>query len=299
LLSLNEDFLIGRYKKVFFVKSQRGNPVETLFKLMLENGLIDGLLTCSEREGKVTPSLFMKANQVKITSLNNYFGINTLLKKAVQKYRLNKLAVFAPSCMFDGLNKTQYFGIGSNWTKTAVALKVGLLCTGALTENSQQLEVTHLIGKRERVSRLFYERKNLIYQLESEKELKVPVNVHHKYILTACRYCLNMGAKGTDITFVPKRKEDEGLFIVRSERGWYTTAQIQKLAPGDLKLKVAEKKEVEEIVSLLKEKSLLNVSDILERVELGLPVPKWNDNKLRKFYRAWNSIEGNFEEEVF
>ncbi|RKQ63993.1 coenzyme F420-reducing hydrogenase beta subunit [Thermovibrio guaymasensis] len=299
MLSLNEKFLIGSYKKVFLVKSQRGNPVETLFKLMLENGLIDGVLTCSEKKGKATPSLFLKANQVKVNPLNSYFGINTLLKRALQKYRLNKLVVFAPPCVFDELNKTQYFGIGSNWTKTAVALKVGLLCTGALTENSRQLEAIHLTGKKEKVKRFFYDRANLVYQLESNREIIVPVNVHHKYILTACRYCLNMGAKGTDITYVPKKEPNEGLFIVRSERGWYTIAQVQKIAPADLKLRISEKEETEELVSLLRDKSLLNVNDILERVELGLPTPKWSDNKLRKFYRAWNSIEGNFEEEVF
>ncbi len=300
MLILNEKFLLGSYKKVFLVKSPDGSPIEVFFKLMLKKGLIDGLLACGELQNRPIPFLFLNASQVKIPQLNRCFGVNTLLKRAVQKYRLNKLALFAPSCMFDGLNKTQYFGIGCNWTKTAVALKVGVLCTGALTETSQRAETTHITGKEEKVKRIFYHRGKLLYETEGEREIEVPTEVHHRYTLTACRYCLNMGAKGTDITFVPKRERNEGLFIVRSERGWYTLAQVQKLSPGKLKLKVAPKEEVEGIVSLLREKALLNVADILERIEVGLPVPKWSDNKLRKFYRAWNSVEDtNLEEEVF
>jgi len=299
LLSLNEKFLLGSYKKVFLVKSPGKNPVESLFRLMLENGFIDGLLTCGRGEGEPYPALFLNSTQVRIPLINRCFGVNTLLKRAVQKYRLSKLALFAPPCMFDGLNKTQYFGIGCNWTKTAIALKVSLMCTGALTKTGQRAEILHLRGKELEVKRSYFEGGELRYETP-EGELKIPPQVHHRYTLTACRYCLNMGGKGTDITFVPRKKADEGLFIVRSERGWYTLAQVQKLAPGKLMLKAAEKKEVESLVRGLKEKALLNINDILERIELGLPVPKWSDNKLRKFYRAWNSVEDtNLEEEVF
>ncbi|WP_456342756.1 Coenzyme F420 hydrogenase/dehydrogenase, beta subunit C-terminal domain [Thermovibrio sp.] len=300
MLSLNERFLLGSYKKVFLAKSSGKNPIKVFFKLMLKKGLIDGILTCGEEEGRPVPSLFLKAEEVKISLLNRCFGVNTLLKRAVQKYRLSKLAVLAPSCMFDGLNKTQYFGIGCNWTKTAVALKVGLLCMGALTETAQIAEITHITGKRKRVKRVFFGSGALYYETDDGESVEVPPRVHHSYTLTACRYCLNMSAKGTDITFVPKENPEEGLFIVRSERGWYTLAQVQKLAPGELKLKAAPKEEVESIISCLREKTLLNINDILERIELGLPVPKWSDNKLRKFYRAWNSVEDtNLEEEVF
>jgi len=299
LLSLNEKFLLGSYKKVFKVQSSEGSPVEKLFKLMLEKGFIDGLLTCKEEKGHSHPALILKPEEVKIPQVNRCFGVNGLLKRAVQKLRLNRLAVFAPACMFDGLNKTQYFGIGCNWTKTAVALKVGLVCTGALTETAQRAEVAHITGSLGEAERAFYHGSSLWYKLKDGREVLVPVKVHHRYTITACRYCLNLSAKGTDVSFVPTREEREGLFVVRSERGWFTLAQIQKVAPSELKLQAATAKEVEEITETLRKKMVLNVQDVLERIELGLPVPKWSDNKLRKFYRAWNSIEDNLEEEVF
>ena len=299
MLSLNEKFLLGSYKKVFKVKSCEGSPVEKLFKLMLEKGFIDGLLTCKEEEGHSHPALILKAEEVKIPQVNRCFGVNSLLKRAVQKLRLSRLALFAPACMFDGLNKTQYFGIGCNWTKTAVALKVGLVCVGALTETAQRAEVAHITGISGEVERAFYHKSSLWYRLKGGGEVEVPPEVHHRYTITACRYCLNLSAKGTDVSFVPAKEENEGFFIVRSERGWFTLAQIQKVAPLELKLQIATGKEVREIAETLRKKVVLNIQDILERIELGLPVPKWSDNKLRKFYRLWNSIEDNLEEEVF
>ncbi|WP_457678511.1 Coenzyme F420 hydrogenase/dehydrogenase, beta subunit C-terminal domain [Thermovibrio sp.] len=299
MLTLNKEFLLGKFKKVFFVKANVGSPLELFFKIMLKEGLIDGLLAYREREGEVYPELMLSESEVKISLLNRNNGLNGLLKKAVQKYRLNKLAVFGPACVFDGLNKTQYFGIGCNWTKTAVALKVGLLCTGALTKEAQKAQVIHLRGKEGKVERLFYEKGTLCYITTDREVLKVPPQVHHTYTLTTCKYCINFSAIGTDITFVPLKEKETGLLIVRSERGWYTLAQVQKVKPGELKVWGAKEKEVEELLPGLKEKILLNINDILERVELGIPVPKWSDNKLRKFYRAWNSIEGTSLEEVF
>jgi coenzyme F420 hydrogenase subunit beta len=300
LLVLDEKFLLGSYKKVFKVKSSEGKPIESLFKLMLQNGLLDGLLTCKETGQSSVPNLITKAEEVELPSLNRCFGVNALLKKAVQKYKLNKLALFAPACMFDGLNKTQYFGIGCNWTRTAVALKVGFLCTGALTENALLAETSHLTGKPQKVIRFYYEGDKLFYQLKDGREIPVKLEVHHKYTLSACKYCLNMASKGTDITCIPLKNPEEAFFIVRSERGWYTLAQIQKLNPEKLKFKGIKEEEIKGIVSLLKEKMLMNIGEIIERIELGLPVPKWSDNKLRKFYRLWNSIEDtNLEEEVF
>jgi len=300
LLSLNRKFLLGSYKKIFRVRSSEGSPVEKLFKLMLENGFIDGLLTCKEEEGHSHPALIMEPQEVKIPkAINRCFGVNGLLKRAVQKLRLNKLALFAPACMFDGLNKTQYFGIGCNWTKTAVALKVGLVCVGALTETAQRAEVAHITGRMGEVEKVFYRRSSIWYRLKDGEETEVPIEVHHKYTITACKYCLNLCARGTDVSFVPTEEDREGLFIVRSERGWFTLAQIQRVAPSELKFRPATEEEIGEITELLRRKMVLNVQDILERIELGLPVPKWSDNKLRKFYRVWNSIEDNLEEEVF
>ena len=297
MVALNSRFLLGKYREAFLVNGKGENPVKAVFTLMLKFGLIDGLLTASE-DGN-SPRLILKSEDVEIPVRNSCFGVNALLKKAVQKYRLSKLAVFGPACTFDGLNKTQYFGIGCNWTKTAVALKVSFLCPGVLTDTAFLSEVVDIAGKRAEVSRFYFQNGELHYRLKNGEEIAVPPALHHRYVNSACRYCLNMAGKGTDLTAVYLKEINRALFIVRSERGLSTLAQIQRNSPSSLQFRKAGKGVVDELLSFLREKVLLNISDIIERVELGLPVPKWNDNKLRKFYRIWNSVDVNSEEEVF
>ena len=297
MVSLNRRFLLGNFRGAFVVDGKGRNPVETIFKLMFDHGFIDGLLTCSR--GGNLPRLFLESSEVELPSKNACFGVNSLLKRAIQKYRLSKLAVYAPACTFDGLNKTQYFGIGCNWTKTAISLKVGFLCPGLLTENGFTAEVADLTGKELKVNRFYFSGGELIYRLEDGSTVRVLPSVHHHYVNSPCRYCLNMAAKGTDITCASLEREDRVLLIVRSERGWSTLAHLQKASPGELLFRKADEELLTDLEKFLKEKILLNIADIVERVELGLPVPKWNDNKLRKFYRIWNSVDVNFEEEVF
>ena len=297
MVALNSRFLLGEFKEAFFVDGKGSNPIEAVFKVMLGSGFIDGLLTCN-RYGN-SPILILDSRSVEIPEKNACFGINSLLKKAIQKYRLSKLAVFAPACTFDGLNKTQYFGIGCNWTKTAVALKVGFLCPGLLTEKAFLSEVLDIVGERAEVERFFFNRGKLHYGLKGDKAVPVSPDIHHRYINSACRYCLNLSAKGTDLTCVYLKEKDKALFVVSSERGLSTLAQVQKASPSMVFFRKASRELLEELLTFLREKILLNISDIIERVELGLPVPKWNDNKLRRFYRLWNSVDVISEEEVF
>lgn len=297
MVALNSGFLLGKFREAFIVDGRGSNPVEVIFKVMLQFNFIDGLLTCSEN-GE-SPRLILKGDEVKVVHTNSCFGINALLKKAIQKYRLSKLAVYAPSCTIDGLNKTQYFGIGCNWTKTAIALKVSFLCPGLLTDKGVTAEVVDLCGKPGEISRFFFEGNRLYYSLSDGSSVTVPVEVHHRYVNSACRYCLNPAGKGTDVTCINVREEGKAVLLVRSERGWSTLAQVQKRCPGSVRFMKADRKLLEEITAFLREKMLLNIADIVERVDLGLPLPKWNDNKLRKFYRLWNSTDINLEEEVF
>ena len=299
MVVLDEKLLVGKYKEAFLVESrnERENPVKVLFSLMLDYNLIDGILTAS-RNGN-TPRLILKSSELEIPERNACFGINSLLKKAIQKYRLSKLAVFGPACTFDGLNKTQYFGIGCNWTKTAIALKVSFLCPGILTERGFQAEVTDILGKTEKVERFFFENGELYYRFKNKSKIKIPPDTHHSYIISPCRYCLNLSGKGTDLTCVYLSKDNRTTIIVRSERGLSLLAQVQKKSPQSLIFKRISNEKFADFFHFLKEKFMLNAADIIERVELGLPVPKWNDNKLRRFYRVFNSIDVNFEEEVF
>ena len=296
MLALNERFLLGKYINIFEVTCKEGNPVENFLKLMFSEKLIDGLLTCS-KDG-LRPKLILNENEVEVPRRNSCFGVNSLLKRAVQKYQLSRIAVLSPACVFDGINKTQYYGIGCNWVKTAIALKVGILCPGSLVKTAFLTELLDITKRKGTPDRFFFKEGRLFYEFKG-KRFKVPLDVHHRYINPACRYCLNLSSKGSDITCVFLEEEDRALFIVRSERGWSTIGKLQLKRPELLLFRKAKEELINGVLEFLREKTLLNISDIIERIELGLPLPKWNDQKLRKFYRLWNSINQNFEEEVF
>jgi len=300
MFRLDRNFLFGKVKGIYRVTSSGENPLQLVLKKVMELEIIDGVISAKREEGGIVPKLFRRPQDIEISPLNSFFGVNTLLKKAIQKYHLSRIAVVAPSCVMDGLNKAQYYGIGCNWVKTAVALKVGILCTGALTEESLNCELLDLCGKREKVERCYYSDSGLVYKLSSGEELPVDIEVHHHYVNSACRYCLNLSARGSDITYVPEDGENKGMFIIRSERGWRTLGLLQREFPSLFRFSVLSFKDVSHLEEVLRRKMMLNVDSILERVEMGLPGPKWDGNRFRKFYRVWNAISDfNIEEEVF
>jgi len=300
MLRVDKKFLFGKYRMLYKVECQGINPLEFILKKMMDEDLIDGVIAPSQTGTKVEPKLFTQVEDIKLAKLLFYSGQNTLLKKAIQKYRLNKIVVVAPSCILDGLNKTQYYGIGCNWTKTAVALKIGILCLGILSPASIEALSIDITGKKQKITRNFLSPDGYFFETEEKRKVKVDMDVYHHYINSGCRYCLNLSAKGSDITYVPMEREENGILIVRSERGLRTLSILQKKFIQSFHFKPLSSNDLDYIERLLKEKLLLNIDQILERVEVGLPVPKWNGNKFQKFYNLWNSINStNIEEEVF
>jgi coenzyme F420 hydrogenase subunit beta len=300
MLKLDRFFLLGSIKDVYRVTSSCHSPLELILEKTMEIESVDGVISAKKDKDRAVPHLFLPGERIELPSPFYCFGINTLLKKAVQKYHLSKVAVVAPSCVMDGLNKTQYYGIGCNWVKTAVALKVGVLCTGLTTEEALRCEVLDLLGRRAKVRRSFYCESGLVYELESGELLPVELEVHHRYINTGCRYCFNLSARGSDITAVPTRHANQTLLLVRSERGRRMLSLIQRIFPGLLSFSPADEEELSSLEETLRRKMLFNVDAVLERVEAGLPGPKWDGSRFRKFYRMWNALSDyNIGEEVY
>ncbi len=298
MLKIDRNFLVGKFKAAYTIESPE-TPLNLMLEKLVSIGLIDGILSIKTVKGRTIPHLYRKGEKVSIPQLPIFFGINQPLKKAIQKFKLNKIAVVAPSCTMDGINKTQYYGIGCNWAKTAVALKIGILCAGMLTAKSLLCETLDTTGAKEVPEKLFFSDGKLKYQLTSGKTFSVEAEIHHKYVNSACRYCLNLSAKGSDITFIPIEEKNKACFIIRSERGWRTLAILQREFPSMFKFRPLDSREIDTLINPLKEIARLNIEEILERVESGLPIPKWNGNRFRKFYRAWNTLNDTDTEEVF
>lgn len=300
MLKLDRQFLLGKLKGIYEVTCIEENPLQFILKKMMKEELIDGVIGTTQEGTKVKPKLFITPDEIKLSRLSFHSGQNTFLKKAIQKYRLNKIAIVAPSCILDGLNKTQYYGIGCNWAKTAVALKVGILCLGITSEKGLECELLDITGEVKRVVKNYLSPEGYFFETDSEERIKVDMETHHHYINSGCKYCLNLSARGSDITYIPLQDDSSGIFIIRSERGWRTLSILQKKFPEAFKFRLLGFKDISYVEDLLKQKLILNIDYILEKVEMGLPVPKWNSNRFRKFYRLWNSVNDvNIEEEVF
>ncbi|WP_163327895.1 Coenzyme F420 hydrogenase/dehydrogenase, beta subunit C-terminal domain [Desulfurobacterium thermolithotrophum] len=300
MIRLDKQFLFGKFKGIFEVYCKEENPLHFVLKKMLEKELIDGIIGTTHDEKSLKAKLFTNSNNLELSSISFNGGQISLLKKAIQKYRLKKIAVVAPSCILDGLNKTQYYGIGCNWVKTAIALKIGILCLGVATEESLKYEVLDIAQKKSKVRRSYVAEEGFILETVEGTKIKVDMETHHHYVNSACKYCLNLSARGSDITYVPLEDKKRAIFIIRSERGWRTLSIVQKAFSQKLQFKFLNYSDIKYLEDLLKKKVILNIDSILERVDIGLPAPKWNNNRFRKFYRIWNSInEINIEEEVF
>jgi coenzyme F420 hydrogenase subunit beta len=292
MLNVNSDFVLGKIKGICKVNVQNEDPLEFLLKKFFELEVVDGVLT-ADKNGK--PALFASPEKLTV-SKTSFFGVNAYLKKAIQKYRFSKLCVVGPSCILDGLNKTQYYGIGCNWVKTAVALKVGIVCVGTPVGEGEEVEVMDLTGKRDKVLEYKFTPSGF-KALTREGEIEIPLSVHHSYVNSACKYCFNLSAKGADISYI--RNGKYGIFIVRSERGWKTLWLVQRSFPEECSVELIGREGIAYVERILKEKVLLNVDSSLERFESGFPEPKWNTNRFAKLYRIWNTLEDSNIEEVF
>ncbi len=293
MLRINFDFIFGKFKAVCKLVVHNDDPLEFLLKKSFELGVFDGVLT-TDINGN--PALFSSPENLTV-SKTSFFGVNSYLKKAIQKFRFSKLCVVGPSCILDGVNKTQYYGIGCNWVKTAVALKVGIVCVGAPVGEGNEIEILDLTGEKSKI--LEYRFAPSGFKALTEKgEVKIPLNVHHSYVNSACRYCFNLSAKGADISYV-RTGEKCGILLVRSERGWETLRLVQGSFPQECSVELVGEEEISYLEGILREKLLLNVDSALQRFEAGFPEPKWNSNRFAKFYRIWNTLENSNIEEVF
>lgn len=300
MLKLDSNFLLGNFKKIFTISCAEETPLQFILKEMMKEHLIDGAIGTTQENSKVTPKLFVAPEKLKLSKLYFNCGQNTLLKKAIQKYQLNRIAIVAPSCILDGLNKTQYYGIGCNWTKMAVALKIGILCLGVTSETGLNSELLDVTGKHKRVVKNYLSPKGYFFDTDSGEQIKVDMETHHHYINSGCKCCLNLSARGSDITYIPLQNDKSGNFIIRSERGIRILNILKEKFPRALQFKAMNLKDISFIEDLIKQKITFNINHILQRFEMGLPGPKWNSNKFRKFYRVWNNLnDTNVEEEVF
>ena len=291
MVKVDMNFMLGDYRFATLLSSAEGeNPLKVMLKFALKNGIIDSAIgTQREENGNFVPLIAMSEDD--INRLSPIFfvqsGQNSLLKKAIQKYRLSRIGIVGPACIMDGVNKLQYYGMGCNWAKTRIALKVGLLCVGAVQEEGLKCELLEAgVGGDVKGNHL---KENGIVFEAGNGEYSINLETHYSYINTGCRYCLNLSSRGVDLTFIPFKISEGFPVIVRSDRGEELVESLRE--SGILKARSISEKNLRRIIAPLETVIKWNIEQMLERAELKLPSNKWNPERFKKFYELWNSIE--------
>ncbi len=291
MIRVDRKFLFGDFEKFVLVRTEKDTVITSILKFAFQNGTIDSAIgTTTDSSGNVHPAIATNENELENFSEIFFMqsGQNILIKKSIQKYRFEKIAIVGPACIMDGINKLQYYGIGCNWAKSRIALKLGILCVGAVSKEGLKCELLESEGNQIFAIRNYLTDKEIIFE---SKERKVAVNLetHYNYVNIGCKYCLNLSSRGVDITFVPlKINEQEFPVIVRSKRGEEILKSMENA--GTVTLRKAEDEHVKTIENILSKIMKYNIEHILERAELKLPSNKWNEERFKKFYKLWNSV---------
>ncbi|WP_457567189.1 Coenzyme F420 hydrogenase/dehydrogenase, beta subunit C-terminal domain [Desulfurobacterium sp.] len=302
MLGLNRHFILGKYSKAFLIKAgKRATPKDNL-RILLESAfdknLIDSVIGTTVRSEKgvtVTTPVFIKSREELKGNEQFFFvhgGQNSILKEITQKYSFEKVAVVGHSCVLDGINKMQYFGIGYNFTALKFALKIGIFCVGAASMEGIRCLLKEKGERSEKINEIFIN-KGKIY-IKSSKLFAFSPEEYYFYVNEGCKVCMNLSSRGSDITFVPCLDNDYSLCFVRSSRA----EKLFKDVPFEVK--EAGEAEISRVENMAREILKRNIETILERAELGIPSNKWDGNRYGRFSALWNNIYvENIEEEVF
>ncbi|WP_297445126.1 Coenzyme F420 hydrogenase/dehydrogenase, beta subunit C-terminal domain [Desulfurobacterium sp.] len=302
MLGLNRQFILGKFTKAFLLRAGKNATPKDNLRILLESafdkGLIDSVIgtTIKEKNGtSVTTPVFIKSKEELKGNEQFFFvhgGQNSILKEITQKYSFEKVAVVGHSCVLDGINKMQYFGIGYNFTALKFALKIGIFCIGAASMEGIKCLLKEKGDSSGRINEIFINRSKIY--IKSSKLFAFSPEEYYFYVNEGCKVCMNVSSRGSDVTFVPCLDNDYSLCFVRSKRAEKLFEDVP------FEVKEAGEEEISRVENMAKEILKKNIETTLERAELGIPSNKWDRNRYGRFSALWNNIYAeDIEEEVF
>ncbi len=303
MLRLTDSFVLGSYRRIFGLRVGQ-SPQENLMELasrLMKRRFVDGVLAMGfDLEKKIPKPVVLRQGEMDGSFFKLFFihgGQNSVIKKAIQGMRLERLAVFGQSCVLDGVNKLQYFGIGCNFAGARIALKIGIACVGALSCEGMRLLLLEK-GAEDKVLRNELSKDGVKFYINDGKQVIVPFENYYDYINEGCKACMNLSSRGSDFTVIPTLINGSLPIIVRSVRG--ERVLLNSFSPSELAN--LDYKEINFITDTLRCILLKNADTILKRAMFGVPSNKWDGNRYGRFSYLWNNVEIDdkvFEEEVF
>ena len=251
--------------------AQDGGAVTSLLRCAFEEGIIDGAAVAGPSENlwvEPVPTVVKNAEELMRTSKSwyTYCATPMALKEALDKYKLQKLALVGVPCEISAYAKTlgadTEFIAAERGEKNiekqkkhlkqyveAVQLAIGLFCTetldfkgfiydyiqGELGINPQDIVKVNIKGR-------------LIIDLKDGTRIEKPLAEAKKYKREQCNYCNDFSAEHADISAGSVGGDGWTVLVVRSERG----ENILKRAVEKGYLEVKDTSENERPVKLMK-----------------------------------------------
>ncbi len=224
---------LGTYQKLTLAKTkdkdiakvaQNGGVITTLLIYALEKGIIDGvLLTGKDENWSPIPLVARTKEEILDAAGSLYTMVPSLIsyKKAVEEYKLKKLAVVAMPCQIQAIRKLQLCNPLSD-EYGEIVLILGLLCSSNFSYDKLIKKIDEKFGlKMSDVAKFDIGRgKFFVYPKDGEVK-SFPVKETTALKWGSCLHCIDYAANYADISAgsVGASKDDENSIFIRTDVG--------------------------------------------------------------------------------
>ncbi len=205
---------------------QSGGVITTLLKYVLENDIVDGVITTVEDENnpwKPIPVLITK-DEIDIlykTQKSKYFPSATLTAlQDAKKRKINKVAIVVLPCQQHAISKMAINKTFKNWIDR-ISFSIGVFCLGTYWtgEFYDWLKKKHKLEPQQ-IKKMYYDFENFIIITEDNKKIIEKRDDMYSLTRGSCRICEDFTNVLADIA-VGEIATPEGwsTVIVRSNKG--------------------------------------------------------------------------------
>ncbi|MBP2173174.1 coenzyme F420 hydrogenase subunit beta [Methanococcus voltae] len=264
--------------KEILKKAQDGGIVSAAYIYGLESKLLDGVIVANTEDGfnaapkvATTPEEVLNAAGTKYTVSPNV----SVLKDAVRKYALEKVGIVGTPCQVQAIRKLIKYPMGFRHTDSKIALVMGIFCMENFSYEGMKAIVEEYAGIRmdDVLKTDIGKGKFWVYSKYGDVK-SVKLKDTHMYEQKSCHICTDYTAELADISTGSVGSPDGwSTIFIRTEKG---EAYINKMVEAG----VLETKNIDDVkpgLDLVQKLSLQkkekNEKEIVQRRELGLPVP--------------------------
>lgn len=300
---IRNDETLGHYLEGYTARSidsrvlevcQDGGVTTSFLKFLLENDVVDGVITVRGKDLKAEGYLARNFEELMEGVGSKYNQCPSLvnLAKSITEDKLERIAFIGTPCQIQGIRSIQktreYKIIGEK-----VKVIVGLFCMESYFNSLiDEVIIGTLNLKPEDITKIDIKGKYMNISIKGKEEVKrVPLKDVKKHIRDACHACLDFASELADIsigsvgspnrwcTVLTRTKLGESLYKKAVKEGYIESKNLENI---DAVQKISKKKQ---------EINLHNISEILP----GIHISGRSGMNLARLYRVYRWRRGRIE----